>query len=313
MLAAMETEYTYTCPSCSQECSVPQSLTGQDLTCPNCKGEFFATPPEPVSQSAMEFPASVFIPPAKLPFLKSGRLKLLEQRLAELLVISSGVMTKDAKNELSKNAIALGLDAETGSKLLEEHFMRDFSSIKQRMEKSFLMTDEDVSEIEKLKTKYDIRLTLEGTADLFRQIYLLESTGQLPSPLQTDLMLDGNESAFYSIPTVWHQARVQSHGYSGSSVSVPTGIKGVRFNFGGYTPIKSEEITALSSGTLYVTSKRLLFNGDSRNTTITLKKLIDGHIYSDCLKVEKSSGKPDYFTMQPPEARYILALVGVLK
>jgi hypothetical protein len=46
----------------------------------------------------------------------------------------------------------------------------------------------------------------------------------------------------------------------------------VRFCFGGYTPIKSEEMTPLSGGLLYVTSKRLLFNGESRNTTITLKK-----------------------------------------
>jgi hypothetical protein len=90
-------------------------------------------------------------------------------------------------------------------------------------------------------------------------------------------------------------------------------LRGVHFRFGGYTPIKSEEMTPLSGGLLYVTSKRLLFNGQSRNTTITLKKIVDGHVYTDSLKIEKSTGKPDLFAMSSFEARYILGLVGKLK
>jgi hypothetical protein len=72
-------------------------------------------------------------------------------------------------------------------------------------------------------------------------------------------------------------------------------------------------MTPLASGTLYVTSKRLLFKGDSRNTTVSLKKIVDCHVFSDSLKVEKNTGKPDLFSMNAAQARYILALVGVLK
>jgi hypothetical protein len=100
---------------------------------------------------------------------------------------------------------------------------------------------------------------------------------------------------------------------AGTSVSFPTGIRGVRFRFGGYTPIKSEEITPLSAGVLYVTLERLLFNGETRNTSIKLNKILDCNIFSDCVRVEKSTGKPDSFAMNAPEARYILALIGVLK
>jgi hypothetical protein len=253
------------------------------------------------------------MPPAKLPFFKSGRRKILEQRLQDLMLANNGTMTDDVENELNKEGIALGLPATEGSELLKEHAMRDLEPIKKRMESSFLMTDDDIAAVEQLKSKYNLRLTLGGNADLFRATYLIETTGNLPPPIETDLMLDADERAFYSIPSVWHQTRVHSHGYSGTSVSLPTGIKGVRFRFGGYTPIKSEDITALSSGTLYLTSNRLLFNGGSRNTTVSLKKLIDGHIFSDCLKIEKSTGKSDYFSMNPAQARYILAMIGVLK
>ena len=59
--------------------------------------------------------------------------------------------------------------------------------------------------------------------------------------------------------------------------------------------------------------KKLGTNGDSRNTTISLQKIVDGHVFSDCVKVEKSTGKPDLFTMNAAQARFVLSLVGVLK
>jgi hypothetical protein len=292
---------------------VPESLIGQNLTCPSCKVEFFATPADKLAPLEPESPISGFMPPAKLPFLKSSRRKLLEQRFEELFRLNGGTINKEAEDELNKNGIALGLDSNAGADLLKEHFLLEFGPIKQRMEDSFLLTDEDNAAIEQLQKKYNIVLTLGGDANLFRSIYLMEANGTLPQPMQSDLMLEGKEVAYYAVSSVWSQTRVHSHGYSGTSVSLPTGIKGVRFRFGGYTPMKTEEITALSSGTLCITSARLLFNGESRNTTVTLKKIIDGHIFADALKVEKSTGKPDYFSMKPPQARFILSLVGALK
>jgi hypothetical protein len=44
-----------------------------------------------------------------------------------------------------------------------------------------------------------------------------------------------------------------------------------------------------------------------------LKKIVDGHVYSDCVKIEKGTGKPDLFSMNAAQARLVLSLVGVLK
>lgn len=181
------------------------------------------------------------------------------------------------------------------------------------MESSFVMTDEDVAEIEQLRKRFNVRLTWKGTADLFRTIYLIESKNQLPTPVSVDLMLGPNEVCYYSTATTWHQSRVHSRGYSGASISVPSGIRGVRFRFGGYTPNRVEEMTPLSRGVLYVTSKRLLFDGDARNITINIQKIVNGHMYSDCVKIEKSTGKPDLFSMNAAEARCVLSLIGALK
>jgi DNA-directed RNA polymerase subunit RPC12/RpoP len=309
----METEYSYTCPNCSKECSVPESMTGQNLICPHCSQEFFATAPEQASTAAAP-PAETRTHsalPEKLPFFKSGRRKILEARLAEL--VADGELDKSDERDLTYLAAQLGLDLSDLSDLRKEKLLKEFDPIKRHIESTLMLTDDDLETMQRLERKYDIKLTLGGFNQIYRSIYLMETQGELPAPIQTDLMLKSKELAYHSIQTTWHQTRVKNHGYSGTSVSIPSGIKGVRFRFGGYTPIRSEEMTPLASGTLYVTSERLLFNGDARNTTIALNKIVDCHVFSDSLKIEKSTGMPDLFSMNAAQARYILALVGALK
>lgn len=301
----METQYTYSCPSCSKECVVSESWTGQNILCPHCSSEFFATPPKP--QEAR----SRVVVPEKLPFFKSGRRKILQQRFTEL--VADGEFSDNDERELTSLSTALRLDLSELSKVKRENLLKEFEPLKKCIEATLMLSDDQLESIKRLEKKYGVRLNLAGFTDLYRSIYLLETKGELPPPISTGLMLKPNETVYHGIPTTWHQTRVRNHGYSGLSTSIPTGIKGVRFRFGSYTPVRSEEMTPLSNGTLYITSERLLFNGDSRNTTITLSKIVDCHVFSDSLKVEKSTGKPDLFSMNAPQARYILALIGALK
>jgi len=299
----MEASYHYTCPLCSQNCSVERSLTGQNVVCPHCSQEFFATVPDENTE---------VIAPEKLPFFKSGRKKLLQQQLQEL--VADGEMSEQDERALNKAAILLGLKESDLNELTKEAFFKEFNLIQRRIEKAFQLSDQDLEEIETLKRKYGIkRLTLEGTADMFRRIYLIETKGEMPSEINSGLMLDTNEVVYYGVGSTWQQSRVRSNGYVGSSVSIASGIRGVRFRFGHYTPMRSEELTPLAAGTLWVTSKRLLFQGDRRNTKVEHKKVVDTEIFLDALKIEKATGKPDYFLMSPEKARYITALIGALK
>jgi DNA-directed RNA polymerase subunit RPC12/RpoP len=301
----METQYNYICPSCSQECVVAESLTGQMVVCPHCSLDFFATPPQP-----QEIPNRVVLP-EKLPFFKSGRRKILQEKFTEL--IADGAFDDDDEKLLNETSALLGLDKTELGKIRREHSLKEFEPIKRSVESTLMLSDDHLAAIQRIEGKYGIRLTLEGYNNLYRAIYMVECRGRLPQPMETGLMLNPGEQAYYSILTTWHQTRVRRHGYSGTSVSLPTGIKGVRFRFGDYTPIRSEEMTPLSPGTLYVTSERLVFNGDTRNTAITLKRIVDVQVFSDALRVDKNTGKPDLFSMAAPEARYITALIGALK
>ena len=228
-------------------------------------------------------------------------------------LVSLGPIDESTEAKLQDFAVGLGLGKADATAVLTGRFTAEFEPIKRRTESSFVLTDSDLEEIEILKKKYNVNLTLKGNAPLFRAIYLLESKHELPPPVSVALFLDANETCYYTTPTTWHQSRVQTRGYSGTSISLPTGVRGVRFRFGGFTPVRAEQLMALSAGTLFVTSKRLLFNGESRNTSITFTKIVDGHVYLDSVRIEKGSGKPDLFSMNAAQARFVLSLVSVLK
>jgi hypothetical protein len=53
-------------------------------------------------------------------------------------------------------------------------------------------------------------------------------------------------------------------------------------------------VTQLDSGTLYITSKRLLFDVP-KNTTIALSKIVHFTVFSDGLRIEKDTGRDQYF------------------
>jgi hypothetical protein len=297
-------EFKFECPTCGQHLSAMPEQIGLAAPCPSCNNE--VTVPERQANDQASF-----VVPTKLPFLKSHRKEMLEAKVSE--PVSLGPIDQSIEAKLQDFAIALGLEKQDATAVLTGRFTAEFEPIKRRAESSFVLTDSDLEEIEILKKKYNINLTLKGNASLFRAIYLLETKHELPPPVSVDVFLDANEPCYCTMPTTWHQSRVQTHGYSGTSVSLPTGIRGVRFRFGGYTPVRTEQMTPLAAGSLFVTSKRLLFNGDSRNTTISLKKIVDGHVFSDCVKIEKNTGKPDLFTMNAAQARFVLSLVSVLK
>src|SRR5260221_11760589 len=94
----MQPCYSYTCPNCSQECSVEEQLAGQNVVCPHCSQEFFATPPDGNSEVIL---------PEKLPFFKSGRRKILEERIQDL--VADGEMSKVDEDTLKRTAALLGL------------------------------------------------------------------------------------------------------------------------------------------------------------------------------------------------------------
>ena len=84
--------------------------------------------------------------------------------------------------------------------------------------------------------------------------------------------------------------------YAGPTGSIRI-MKGLSYRYGSMSVsrVTSEEMRNLDSGVLYITSKRLLFNGSNKNVSLPMKRIIHFTVYADGLRIEKDSGRDQYF------------------
>jgi len=293
----------YDCPSCTASCSVFPELVGLNVVCPNCTQEFTATAPDT---------ASDFQIPDSIPFFKSGKLEILKEHLNKLT--SDGELSKSDEIALTRAALMLGLKERDFVELTKSEFLNHFNPILERASQTAHINDEDFEEINKLKIRYGADLTFDESFGVFRWIYLMEVKGQTPLPLiNHEIHLEENEFLYLAMNSTWAQPRTKTTSYSGVSVSVPTGIRGVRLKFGKMQPNRVEEISELDSGRLYITNKSIYFQGENRNTEISLSSILDTTVHTDSIRIDKKRGRADYFGMNLMNSRYIQALIGALK
>jgi hypothetical protein len=104
----------------------------------------------------------------------------------------------------------------------------------------------------------------------------------------------------------WHHLYLVSHhriktvtkriNYSGPAASIKI-MKGVRWRVGSIAVqrMTTDVMTQLDNGSLYVTSARLFFDGEKKNTSIPLGKITNFTVFKDELQIEKETGPDEYF------------------
>ncbi len=81
----------------------------------------------------------------------------------------------------------------------------------------------------------------------------------------------------------------------------PTGririMKGLSWRYGSVSVnrVTSEELRQLDSGVLYITNKRLLFDGGSKTVQTPFKKIIKFTLYKDGIQIEKETGRDQFY------------------
>lgn len=80
-------------------------------------------------------------------------------------------------------------------------------------------------------------------------------------------------------------------------------MKGVYYRVGSTRTarVTREVLRHIDTGTLYVTNKRLIFDGTRKNSVIRLPNILSVIPYSDGVEVEKTSGRNPIFTMNDAE------------
>jgi hypothetical protein len=75
--------------------------------------------------------------------------------------------------------------------------------------------------------------------------------------------------------------------------------RGVFFRVGSVSGdrLDREAYRPVDEGTLYITSKRLVFEGATRSATMALKEIVAYQVYADGLIIERAAGKGPFLTL----------------
>jgi hypothetical protein len=123
--------------------------------------------------------------------------------------------------------------------------------------------------------------------------------GQAPV-YDVPITLQKGERCHYVSGADWYELRTKTVrvNYSGFSTSIRI-CKGVRYRVGTITPqrVTRDELTFIDRGTVYFTNKRVIFDGQKKNSTIRHTALIGFQTYADGLVLEKATGKSPHLML----------------
>jgi len=133
----------------------------------------------------------------------------------------------------------------------------------------------------------------------------INSVDTLPVIQPEGVALQKGELCYWAGPCSWRElrGRTQRIAYHGPSVSIPI-VKGVRYRLGSISPtiVRTTELQEIDSGTLFITNKRLFFDGRAKNTTITYKAVAALKLFDGGFEVDKQTGRsPHLFVGPEPE------------
>lgn len=123
--------------------------------------------------------------------------------------------------------------------------------------------------------------------------------GQAPE-YAVPISLQRGEKCHFAGSASWHELRTKTVrvNYSGFSTSIRI-CKGVRYRAGTITPqrVTRDELTFIDDGTLYITNKRVIFDGQKKNSAIRYSALIGMQMYADGIALEKATGKSPHLML----------------
>jgi Zn-finger nucleic acid-binding protein len=117
---------------------------------------------------------------------------------------------------------------------------------------------------------------------------------RLQAAANPPILLHAGEQAVFVLADIsLHEPRAVTRGaYGGPSIHV---ARGLTLRVGGFQAQSHEELKAIDSGTLVLTSKRLCYAGRLRAIEVALAKLISVDPYSDAVAIRRSGKEKIFF------------------
>lgn len=222
--------------------------------------------------------------------------------------------TPEERKRLDDLAAKLRLPADLVDEIRKEELTKVMQAAVDRSIADRRLSPEEDEHLRRLASDLGVTVSNDSTSttvlNRFRILWRIEN-GELPT-VSAPVHLQRGENCHATLPCSLFETRVVTRaiGYSGPRARIRI-AKGLYWNVGAVAlaPDRREEWKELDRGSLYVTSKRLIFDGGTKSSNLPWRRVLNFQIYSDGLKIEKDSGRDQLFKGTPADPEVFAAIV----
>lgn len=193
---------------------------------------------------------------------------------------------------------------------VRKNIIEEFSA---KMVADLRVSPEETETFERLCKDLDVTIDRESREALekLQLLWNIES-GELPV-YEPSIILQKNELCHYKAEVSLYENRKVTEGikYSGPTYRLKI-AKGFSYRLGNISThrVSKDVLTLIDTGTLYITNKRIIFNGSKGTKTIRYNQIIDLHPYSDGVEIVKETGKPLTFILNNSDGVALAATIN---
>jgi hypothetical protein len=220
-----------------------------------------------------------------------------ERALTEVLADSR--ITPEERESLARLETSLRLPEETRKRIYHRISQAALQKSYEAALSDRRLSPEEESDLKAMAENLGVAPSMgEGSQALmerYRMLWRVEN-GDLPV-LPVEIRLQMGEICHYQAPAQWWEMRIAGEEAAKPGIRI---AKGVRFRLEIPMPSvrRSEKLTQVDSGALYITNKRLLFTGESNNRTIRLNQLPGFEVFAEAIVIDKDRGRRPYLFLQ---------------
>ena len=257
--------------------------------------------------------------------LDSKTIEKIHAKIGEIIykktfqeVVADGKLTEQEKDFLVKIENTLKLPKELTDKISSEIRINFIENYVAQIVTDQRLSPTEEQELQAIASNLNVNVQLndETKEQLYKlKIYWALENLDLPV-IQPDITTQKAELCHFKTSDVsWYELRSvrQRVSYSGYSTSFKV-AKGFYLRSGNYRPesFSADSMKLIDKGTIYLTNKRIVFTGTSKNSIIRIDKILNFTPYSDAVEIGKETGKSPIIKMNKDADIFCMMLERLL-
>ena len=217
-------------------------------------------------------------------------------------VLSDGEISDAERKHLDDLSVYLDLSQKAKDELLKSSAKNLVEYKLRRATADNRVSDRELAEIEQIQSNLGVNINYDGsTGDKLafcRLIWQIENA-ELPE-VDAGINLNKGEKCVLKTQADWSEHRTVTRRvrYSGPTLRIRI-MKGVYWRAGDLAvSTKSEEILRyIDTAEVFITTKRIILQGETKSTSICLNKILDVTPHADGITVQKDAGRSPFLRL----------------